>query len=356
MNKPRRFFSTLVNVLLSLVLFFAWSGIDVNAEPTVGAAASLRSVCLPDQPVVQAGKSVTLRVWATDADGAVITRPIRLTWAASIGRIVGDQIATWSFESGADGSAEVIKAHAVVTIDDEMLGRAVCDLSVYLSKSNNSLGLSGANRSPMLSDRAFLLHSSDPPRGYGLYSYLLFYAPPGSDEERQRYLSAIEAYLLILQPLEEMERYRRRSELDIILLPLKSNVEIPADLSNQDQLTHMAERVLAAYDYARAKVLLFEFGKASSTTGPYLVSKIADEGNSSAAGSLLSFDMSHVVPKLVHNWVRTFCSLTAQEHSWSDVVLAKIALDTRNVIAVGANETPQIVTSLKNWIQLVKAQ
>ncbi|MBK5124338.1 hypothetical protein IQ288_31360 [Burkholderia sp. R-69980] len=68
----------------------------------------------------------------------------------------------------------------------------------------------------------------------------------------------------------------------------------------------------------------------------------------------LSFDMSHVMPQLVWDWVRAFCALTAQEHSWTDITLTKLALDTRNIIAVGARATPEVVSGLEQWIRVAK--
>lgn len=57
------------------------------------------------------------------------------------------------------------------------------------------------DRSARLSGRALLLPTSSEPKGYGLYSYLLFDTPPRDDLERERYLKALESYLLVLKPI-----------------------------------------------------------------------------------------------------------------------------------------------------------
>ncbi|MBK5124341.1 hypothetical protein IQ288_31375 [Burkholderia sp. R-69980] len=280
---------------------------------------------------------------------------VQLAWSASTGNIAGGDVATWQFEPAAAGSPDVIEASATVTARDDALGRVACELWVYVAKPTelpkSKSARSAGQRSATLSARAFLLPDMAPEPGYGLYSYLLFDTPPNGDEERQRYLKAIEAYLLVLQPLEEMERHRRRSELNLTLLPVKRNVQLPNDLSDPKQATQAAQRVLAAYDYARAQVLLADLGWTVSS-GPYLVSKIAAGSDDKVAP--LSFDMSHVMPQLVWDWVRAFCALTAQEHSWTDVTLTKLALNTRNIIAVGARATPDVVSGLEKWIRVAK--
>ena len=69
----------------------------------------------------------------------------------------------------------------------------------------------------------------------------------------------------------------------------------------------------------------------------------------------LFLDMSRVTPKLVWDWVRAFCSLAAQERSWSEIELKRLALNIRNIIAVAAKTTPEVLGALQQWIQVVKA-
>ncbi len=69
---------------------------------------------------------------------------------------------------------------------------------------------------------------------------------------------------------------------------------------------------------------------------------------------LLLFDMSRVEPFLVPDWLRTFTALTTQESSWSEITLSKLALNTRNALAVMARDTPEVVAGLTEWIQVFK--
>jgi hypothetical protein len=317
---------------------------------TLAPGASLQIACAPDRPLVQTGESVMLRAWVTDAAGNPLVQRVQFDWSTSTGTINGGAVATWSVARVAQGSGGAIKASAKVIARTEVLGQAACELLIYVAKSDASPP--GPDRSGRLSARAFLLPNNDAPRGYGLYSYLLFNAPPKDALERERNLRAIESYLLVLQPIEEMERYRRRSELNITLLPVMRSIELPENLSDPKQAAQAAQQVLAVYDYTRARVLLSGLGGKVVSGGPYLVSeRPADAGDKSAP---LFFDMSHVAPKLVWDWVRDFCSLAAQERSWTDVTLTKLALNTRNVVAVGARDTPEVISGLEKWIQVLK--
>src|SRR5712692_9286641 len=143
-----------------------------------------------------------------------------------------------------------------------------------------------------------------------------------------------------------MERSRRAISVFDTRLGLRK-----AACSDPKQAAQAAQ-VLATYDYARAKVLLSGLGGKVVSSGPYLVSqRPADAGDK---GAPLFFDMNHVVPKLVWDWVRAFCSLAAWERSWTDVTLTKLALNTRNVVAVSARDTPEMISGLEKWIQVLK--
>ena len=53
--------------------------------------------------------------------------------------------------------------------------------------------------------------------------------------------------------------------------------------------------------------------------------------------------------------MRAFCSLAAQERSWSEIELKRLALNIRNILAVAAKATPEVLGALQQWIQVVKA-
>jgi hypothetical protein len=203
----------------------------------------------------------------------------------------------------------------------------------------------GVNRS--INGRSLLL--SDEPTGYGLYSYLLFKAPPRDQSERARYLQALEAHILLLRPMAELERHRRRSQLNVTLVPVRQPLDI-----DKLQVKEAAANVLSVYDYARANVLLDDLGIDVARSGPYLLSRMP--GLAERAGLRLFFDMSHIEPKLAWDWTRTFNWCAAQERSWSEIALHRLELNIRNVIAKGATATGDVVLALQEWVRLVRSK
>jgi hypothetical protein len=357
MAKMRRIecsFDGLARFIGIVVLLFVWieacGAKDIQHLDSDQPTSPLAVVCLPERPVAHPGESVVVRAWVVDVSGKALTQPPRWTWSASIGTVEGTDAAIWALGNPVLGSKGALRATAKVVVQDQVLGQGECELQLLVSKPSVA---GGADRSARLSGRALLLPTSSEPKGYGLYSYLLFDTPPKDDLERERYLKSLESYLLVLQPIEELERYKRRSELNITLIPVKRNVELPDDLSSPKQASQAAEQVLAAYDYARASALLANLGKQAMSSGPFLVSIRPTMSNPGVL--FLFFDMSRVTPKLVWDWVRAFCSLAAQERSWSEIEIERLALNIRNVIAVAAKTTPEVLGALQQWIQVVKA-
>jgi hypothetical protein len=356
MRRTERFFDGLARLIGIVALLIVW--IEAYAAKEIQRLGSdqpispLAIVCLPGRPVAHPGESVVVRAWVVDVSGEALAQPPRWIWSASIGTVKGTDAAIWALGNPVLGSTGALRATAKVVVQDPVLGQGECELQLLVSKPS-VVDKIGADRSARLSGRALLLPTSSEPKGYGLYSYLLFDTPPKDDLERERYLKSLESYLLVLQPIEELERYKRRSELNITLIPVKRNIELPDDLSSPKQASQAAEQVLAAYDYARASVLLANLGKQAVSSGPFLVSVRPMVSN---PGTLfLFFDMSRVTPKLVWDWVRAFCSLAAQERSWSEIEIKRLALNIRNILAVAAKTTPEVLGALQQWIQVVKA-
>jgi hypothetical protein len=208
-------------------------------------------------------------------------------------------------------------------------------------------GPRGGETRGLLTGRAFLLPGQSEPQGYGLYSYLLFDAPPRNQEERALHLKALEAYVLLLPLMSELERHKRQSQLNVTFVPVTNEVAMPDDLTTPEQATRLAEQLLARYDYVQARVVLDSVGKETRRSGPYFVSRIPGEST-----ARLFVDMSHVVPDLAWDWTRAYCWLAAQERSWSDVTLQKLELNTRNAFALAASRFFDIVT-LPQSIRLV---
>jgi hypothetical protein len=308
--------------------------------------------CALERPVVHSGESITVNVWVTDSTGKALAHPPHYAWEVSIGKITGMDTAIWTFDKGDFGAKRFLPATAKVTVRDPLLGQGACELRVFFQRTKIVYFGLRPIRSQRLSGRAFLLSNGSEPAGYGLYSYLMFDTPPKDDFERARYLKALESYLLMLQPIEELEHYKRRSELNLMMIPVKRNIDLSTELSRPERLAKVAEQVLAAYDYARASALLAYMDKPALQGGPFLV---AMKPAATDSGTLYLFmDMSRATPKLVWDWVRAFCALAAQTPTWGEVEVTKLSLNTRNAIAVAARDTPEVLGALQQWIRVFK--
>jgi len=188
-----------------------------------------------------------------------------------------------------------------------------------------------------------------------LYSYLLFKTPPKSDEDRDRAIQTLQALLLVVQPVEAVERYRTRRELNLTLVPVMGTFEVPASVTDPIGAAAVAKQILDQYDYGRAQDLLLRLGINDAEGGPYLVSSAVPATKTDrASGTQIVFDMRRAVPKLAWDWVTAFMRLAAQERSWSAEAMAKLALNMRNVLAVAARETPEVLVALTDWVRVVK--
>jgi hypothetical protein len=344
-----------VDAVLAVALAIWFPSLPVLADQSAIPNNRLQVVCAPDKPVAYVDDSVAVRAWATDTRGEPVFSPLKWAWSSSAGTITGDEVATWSFfAKDVPAARSSVTQTATLRVESDALGLATCDVTITLVQLRDSGGggksddLRGAEK---LAGRAFILPENHEPRGYGLYSYLLFDSPPINDELRARYLSAIASYLQLLSPIAEMERYRRRSQLNLLMLPVKQPVPLPEDLADDPlKAISTAEQVLMVYDYARAQSLLADLNSSGFRSGPYLLSTLPAGGSERRVQ--LGFDMSRVVPSLIPDWIRAFAALAGQERSWSETTVNKLALKTRNALAVMARDVPDVFSALTDLIKV----
>jgi hypothetical protein len=224
-------------------------------------------------------------------------------------------------------------------------GEAHCALEVFIGKQEAVIPDRGTIRGEKLvSTRRYLLPGESEEPGYGLYSYLLLSNAPMDHEEKDRYVKTVEAYLLLLQDLDEyLGRHVRPSRLNATYIPLKKRPE-PGH-SNAE----WAANVLAVYDYTAAELLLSQLEK-SYLKGPYLVSALKPLSEMNTPLDLFE-DFTGVVPALVAERVRFFKFLAAQERSWSEASLERLAHTLHNLVAVGGKVAPDTLQGLARIIR-----
>jgi hypothetical protein len=199
--------------------------------------------------------------------------------------------------------------------------------------------------------RSLLFRDQKEVSGYGLYSYLLFRDPPGKGHTRlrERYLSAIEAYLQKIYTIEEEGRRHPRPELNIIYAPVNRKPE-------GRPLT--PEWILKHYDFVRAEHMLDLFGESSQSSGPYIVSTLkplsSSQGRRNAPSPHLFQDLTSVEPKIVELWISEFKKQASTREFWEPSLRDMAVLHLRNAIEEGARELKEVPPALIALGELLK--
>jgi hypothetical protein len=323
-----------------LGVLFACFALWLPPCSAAGPISAVQLACAPERAALTVGGTLVLHAWATDSDGKPLPGVVRTVWTVSAGVVAGSEPATWRLP------AVPGRAMARVEIGVDTKGHAVCELAVEVTPPSPpppEVPVRG-----QIAARALLVRGTSEPAGFGLYSYLLIDAPPADARERQRQLSAVESYLREIESLEALADLRPPSQLNLTMLPVESDIPLPARLDDPAVLGRAAAAVLAGYDYARAKHLLDVLGEPAPRGTIALVSRRAP---ASAAGvTSLVMNMSVVSPALLTDWLRAFCWLSSQERSWSDAALVRLGLGTRNAVAVAAAHLGE---ALVEWPRLM---
>lgn len=356
---------------LGMLTALAMHSVLVNAaaDAIEDGARGLELICLTEQPAIVEGDSVTLKAWVTTSDGRSPGVPTKFKWKVDAGRVEAQTAVTrWDLsivKAPRSGARKVTaSARAIPAAGSELR----CSVEVWIGSIKDAprfktaaapAAAPAAEAAPpaaakaapraaratergdtLLSAKRFLLPGDVEEFGYGLYSYLILSAPPNNDEEKARYLKTIEAYLHVLQDVDDyLRRHVRPQSLNVTYIPLKR-----APVSGNSN-AEWATNVLAAYDYAAAQIFLNRVGRAP-LQGPYLVSVLKPLSQPGEPAYLCE-DLTGVAPELAWNWVTFFAYLAAQQRSWSEVALQRFGLTLRNLIAVGSKVTPDVMKGIE---------
>ena len=334
------------------------------ACPAIGAVAGAPMAepglvaCSPDRVAVAPGGSVVLRAWAAPVRETDPGRVVRYDWDVRVGHLDGRGAEVrWTLTDVRPGRyAAAVRLHdGRGPITEECIVRVIVTPAVAERGAlTPSPGAAEPRRRPHLNrpparaetGGAFLLPDRAETPGYGLYSYLLFGAPPGNGT-RERYRSALEAYVGLIPDITALEQYVPPSELNIAYVPVRAAPD-----------RHAApDRLLADYDYARARSLLRLF-PGGNREGPYIVSSLRPLGGADQPAAqptpYLFQDLSKVPPHLVASWVKEFLNQAAQERFWEDRSTERFALKLRVTVGVLATALPEVKKALDTWIAWVR--
>jgi hypothetical protein len=292
------------------------------------AATQAESVvaCRPDATAVELGDTITLRAFSSVTTASADAQKFR--WTASGGTIQGQGVTVaWQLPSAQPGPY-------TATVHVEGAGAApTCTLKVF------ALLAEQIERGPETRRRA--LTPKTEPSGFHRYSYFLLGSKPTDEITRQRYLSALQAWVAILPVPEDLIP---SSALNVTFLPLTSPPANKADTS--------AEWLLEHYDWERARFLLQRLA-GDHLRGPYIVSSRQPLGALDVLDKDYLFqDLSTVPPQLVNAWVREFSLQSAQEQFWNERSWSVFALKLRTVIGTLASALPDMRSSIASLIVL----
>jgi hypothetical protein len=286
--------------------------------------------CSPERPVVFSGDSVGLRAWTTDP-GAIS----EYSWSVKAGHVRSEKdSAHWDLTGVDPGRYE-----ATVTARTQV-GIETCSLDIFYQNQPIYRGTNAIE-----AGRSLLQKGAKEPGSYGMYSYLLF-GEPENDGNSERYRKALEAYMSLVIPLEQMEAYFDRNQLNVFQIP------VTVKPRPREKLT--LEQLLAGYDFARARLLL---GHAQSGLGdgPYLVSSLSPLESQPGGVLVLIQDLSRIPPSIIDLWVREFLNQAAQGCSWKTDDFRSFLLRVRTVIEIVATGYPQVKSGLEQYIKLVES-
>ena len=327
--------------------------------------------CSPDRATIALGESLVVRAWVN----APPDRVARYAWDVRVGRVVGSgPEVRWDLATVQAGQyAAAVRVHdRSGSVSEECLLRVIvrrdaaergalapapASPSAPRAPSPGGTGAlpdaappAAAPFPPAVRSRetggAFLLADHAEAPGYGLYSYLLFGSPPG-EGTRERHLKALEAFVGLIPDIAALERYIPPRELNIAYVPVTARPERQA----------AADRLLAQYDYARARSIL-RLLPGGNREGPYIVSALRPLGGTAAPAALpnpyLFQDLSTAPPHLVATWVKEFLNQAAQERFWEERSAERFALKLRVTVGVLGAALPEVKKALDTWIAWVR--
>jgi hypothetical protein len=316
------------------------------AAAVFGATAQGDIICLPSAPSAQTGSSVKLSVLYAAARGA----KAEFKWSATAGAIRTEKGATiWDLKNAHPGTA-------YADVDAMVNGAKAASCSVKLlvegefpKPVRDAPPVAAATPLPpsgggvVMSGRGYLAPGQTEPDGYGLYSYILFGAPP-APADRDRYVAILDAAQRLLRPVDDLARSLKPSQLNATWLPVKM-------LPRSDPDTKW---LVDNYDYTAASVSLARARIRGNAAGIYIVSVRTPLGRGNPSPPFLVQDLSHVPAALASTWVTLFMNQAAQERFWNSNTVDQLLAKMRLAISLTADAVPEIKTAVATLISISK--
>lgn len=301
----------LLAVCLAVIFSVPYTGVSLGSGQTAAIALIIGRITDPSGAVVPGA-----RVLATNE--ATGSRSTTVSGADGIYRL-RVPLGVYTVTATRPGFAETKISHFKVRT------RSAAQLDIRLRAGPPPL----ARRtmiSSLITVRAFLVGNQHEEGGYGLYSYLLLPAAPGSADQQKRYIAVISAFEQKLRDVSEFKGVPKKT-LNATYLLL---TEKPQSL-DPDPLW-----VLTHYNFARARILL-NILQMHGVNGPYVASTLKPLSNQTQQPDhFLWQDMSSASPEVVVLWEQEFERRAEREDFWAPDRRNQAILELRTFIANAA--------------------
>ncbi|MGO9420816.1 hypothetical protein [Roseiarcus sp.] len=308
-------------------------------------AAPLRAVCMTDRPLLAAGERAVI-IAVTDAPAGA---EVQISWSADGGALVpagGPGETRWSPPAQSHG-VFVIRAH-VHAGAAEAGETADCSAQIAVIETPNRGG-----GETLISTRALLPPAAHEAPDYGLYSYVLFAAPP-TDQETDLFDAILKSYLTLLRSQDRLERCCPEAfphpRLNVTYVPVQ---QAPPGDFHQRELNDQVAWIRNHYDYDRAFAWLTRLrdlpdADPSLRDGAvWIVSCQRPLGGKEDPRPGFQQDLSAVPVRFIERRMRIFASQTMQPRDYNPHSVALLQLDLRIGIAQAAEGLEAVSAAIK---------
>jgi len=210
-------------------------------------------------------------------------------------------------------------------------------------------GRGGGARPPVLdTGYALLLTGAHEEAGFGLYSYLLFGAPP-STAERPRFAAALTAARQMTTGIGELDGVIDRSQLNVLYFPTQPTI------STHGGTSASPDALLDAYDFARASRILSWVEPGVRATGPFIVSALQPIDAVSGAGNgHLWMDLSGVPADVMPQFIAEFKRQALKPDFWKPDHMDQLVLAVRTDLELLGGSVSDVKLALETFTVIWK--
>lgn len=329
-----------VAFFIGLAFFIVGQNTYPDDEPDLVPSEALFVMCSSDRIFTKADVPINLRAFTYPHDNGFF----KYDWTVSAGKIegTGSQV-KWNL-AGIMPSVN----HVTLQVTNGQGNTAGAQLEVIVIEPQVLMAPG------YTTGRGFFIRGEQEEEGYGLYSYLLLGSRP-NHLSRERYLSAISAYLKFSKATDLLEILQEKDQINITYLPLKEPLDrdllTQLDVGREESYLYAAQDALEKYDYERAQVYLHRM-EGDHLDGPYIISFRKPMSQNVLEPPYLYQDQSNVLPNLVALWMKEFILQAAQERFWERRTMYHLALKMRTYLGVMGEGVPEVMEALNTIIQL----